>query len=121
MSGVHDVPNDIEVKVPGHVAHSDTDIALAVRTALEWRSFIPSDRIKTSVTRGVVTLYGTVDSWGQVADTESVAGHLAEREAVLRAARFTRFLVNTLPDRRIETDGYHADSRPRRVGSVRQP
>ena len=76
VSGVHDVANDIHVKVPGHLERSDADIAQAVRTALEWRSFIPSDRIQTSVTDGVVTLYGTLESWWQVADTESVVGDL---------------------------------------------
>ncbi len=76
MSGVHDVANDIHVKVPGHLVRTDGDIAQAVRQALEWRSFIPSDRIQTSVTDGVVTLYGTLDSWWQVADTESVVGNL---------------------------------------------
>ncbi len=76
VSGVHDVANDIKVKVPGRLARTDSDLAQAVRTALEWRSFIPSDQIQTSVTNGVVTLYGTLDSWWQVADTESVIGNL---------------------------------------------
>src|SRR5579864_2823337 len=60
VSGVHDVANDIQVKVPGHLVRTDADVAQAVRTALEWRSFIPSDRIQTTVTKGVVTLYGTL-------------------------------------------------------------
>ena len=56
VSGVHDVANDIKVKVPDRLARTDTDLAQAVRTGLEWRSFIPSDRIQTSVSDGVVTL-----------------------------------------------------------------
>jgi osmotically-inducible protein OsmY len=76
VSGVHDVANDIQVNVPGHLVRTDADIARAVRTALEWRSFIPSDRIQTTVTGGIVTLYGVLDSWWQVADTESVVGNL---------------------------------------------
>jgi osmotically-inducible protein OsmY len=76
VAGVHDVANDIDVKVPGRLKRTDADIAQAVRTALEWRSFIPSDRIQTSVTDGVVTLYGKLESWWQVADTESVVGNL---------------------------------------------
>ncbi len=76
VHGVHDVANDIQVKVPGHLARRDADLAEAIRIALEWRSFIPSDRIQTTVTNGVVTLYGTLDSWWQVADTEAVVGNI---------------------------------------------
>lgn len=76
VSGVHDVANEIQVTVPGRPERTDADIAHSIRTALEWRSYIPSDRIKTSVTHGVVTLHGVLDSWWQVADTETVVGNI---------------------------------------------
>lgn len=75
--GVRDVANEIQVKVPGHLVRTDGDIAQAVRAALEWDVRIPSDRIKSSVSEGVVTLIGTVDQWSQVADAESAVGNLA--------------------------------------------
>jgi osmotically-inducible protein OsmY len=77
ISGIHDVANNIQVNVPGHLVRADADLAHAVRGALEWHSFLPSDRIKTTVTGGIVTLHGTADSWWQVADAESVVGNLA--------------------------------------------
>ncbi len=76
VSGIHDVADDVQVNVVGHPAHSDADIALAARHALEWEPLIPSDRIKTCVSNGIVTLYGTVDSWQQAAAAESAVGDL---------------------------------------------
>jgi osmotically-inducible protein OsmY len=75
--GVRDVANDIQVKVPGHLVRTDADIAQAVRAALEWDVRIPSDRIKSSVSEGVVTLLGTTDHWSQVAAAEAAVGNLA--------------------------------------------
>ena len=50
---------------------------------IEWRTFIPGDRIKTTVSNGVVTLYGTVDTWQQVAEAEEVVGNLRGVQDVL--------------------------------------
>jgi len=72
--GVLDVANDIQVKVPGGLARTDTEIAKAVRQALEWDVFVPHEDITCTVTDGWVTLEGTVDRWSQ-------------REAAKRAVR----------------------------------
>ena len=56
--GVHDVANDIEVHPVGQ--RSDTEIAHAVRHALEWHSGIPHESIDTTVEYGFVTLQGSV-------------------------------------------------------------
>jgi osmotically-inducible protein OsmY len=77
VSGIHDVANEIVVKVPGHLGRTDADIAQAVRAALESHVRMPSDRIKTTVSQGVVTLYGTVDTWWNIADAESAVANLA--------------------------------------------
>ena len=42
--GVLDVANDIKVKVPGGLARTDTEIAQAVRQALEWDVFVPDEQ-----------------------------------------------------------------------------
>jgi osmotically-inducible protein OsmY len=77
VSGIHDVANDIQLRVPGFPAHSDADLAHIVRHALEWAEPpIPCDRIKACVTDGVVALHGTVDSWQQVVEAEEVVGDL---------------------------------------------
>ncbi len=70
--GVMDVANDLHVKYSG--MRTDADIAQAVRHALEWDVYVPEDRIKSTVSRGIVTLEGEVDC-------------LSEREDAARALR----------------------------------
>ena len=68
VSSVLDVANDIQVKLPGSYERNDTDIAKTVRTALEWDVLVPHDRIRTTVSQGIVTLEGKVDFWSQFDD-----------------------------------------------------
>jgi osmotically-inducible protein OsmY len=68
VAGVLDVANDLEVKIPSMLARTDTDIALAVRRALEWDVLVPDERIQTTVTTGLVTLEDSVDFPFQRAD-----------------------------------------------------
>jgi osmotically-inducible protein OsmY len=77
VSGVRDVANDMHVKVPGSLTRTDAEIAQAVRAALEWDITVPSDRIQSSVSEGVVTLIGTLDDWHQVAAAERAVSNLA--------------------------------------------
>lgn len=63
VAGVLDVANDLEVVVPGRDHRSDTDIARAVRSALQWNVFVPDENITSTVSNGWVTLQGSVDSW----------------------------------------------------------
>lgn len=62
VAGVLDVADDIEVRIPGIMVRSDTDVARAVRLALEWDVFIPDSKIRSTVSNGWVTLEGNVDS-----------------------------------------------------------
>ncbi len=62
VAGVLDVADDIEVRIPGIMTRSDTDVAKAVRLALEWDVFIPDSKIRSTVSNGWVTLEGNVDS-----------------------------------------------------------
>jgi len=75
--GVLDVANDIQVKVPGGLARTDTEIARAVRQALEWDVFVPEEKITSTVTDGWVTLEGTVDRWSQRNDAERAVRNLS--------------------------------------------
>jgi osmotically-inducible protein OsmY len=77
VSGVLDVANDVRVKPPLGFERSDTDVAQAVRTALEWDVFVPHERIRTTVSNGVVTLEGTVNFWGQFEDAARAIRNLA--------------------------------------------
>jgi osmotically-inducible protein OsmY len=72
--GVLDVANDLKVRVPG--TRTDTDIAHAVRQALEWDVFVPDDKIRSTVSDGWVTLDGTVDRVSQREDAERAVRNL---------------------------------------------
>src|SRR5690242_16211778 len=60
VSGVLDVANDIRVHIPGTGARTDTEIAQAVRGALEWHTDVPHEHIRSTVMDGQVTLEGHV-------------------------------------------------------------
>ncbi len=61
--GVKVVATDVEVKVRNLKARTDTEIAEAVRNALQWNSALNEDKIKVKVDNGWVYLDGHVD-WG---------------------------------------------------------
>lgn len=75
--GVLDVANDVIVKVPGALTRTDTEIAQAVRQALEWDVFVPDDKIMSTVSDGWVTLDGSVERWGQRNDAERAVRNLS--------------------------------------------
>lgn len=77
VHGVLDVANDIKVKVPGTPGKTDTELAHAVRSALEWDVFVPDHRIRSTVADGVVTLEGEVDTWAQHDDAGRAVRNLA--------------------------------------------
>jgi osmotically-inducible protein OsmY len=56
VRGVLDVANDIQVKITGGPVRTDTEIAQAVRAALEWDAHVPHERIQSTVANGIVTL-----------------------------------------------------------------
>ncbi len=70
VAGVLDVANDLRVRPAGAPAKTDTEIAQAVRRALEWDVFVPHQRIRTTVANGMVVLEGDVDYWSQRDDAE---------------------------------------------------
>jgi osmotically-inducible protein OsmY len=72
--GVLDVANDLKVKAAGGLSRTDTEIAQAVRQALEWDVFVPNEKIASTVTDGWVTLEGPVE-------------RSTQREAAERAVR----------------------------------
>jgi osmotically-inducible protein OsmY len=77
VGGVRDVANDIRVRVPCILGHTDTEVAKAVRHALEWDVWVPHERISSTVINGVVTLEGAVDRWRQREEVERTVRHLA--------------------------------------------
>ena len=49
VAGVLDVANDLTIKLPGFGARTDTEIAQAVRQALEWDPLVPDKHIQSTV------------------------------------------------------------------------
>lgn len=82
VGGVLDVANDLTVVIPGGEP-SDTDIAAAVRHALEWDVYVPHERILTSITAGIVTLRGWVASYAQRQHAEAAIRNLAGVRAIV--------------------------------------
>jgi osmotically-inducible protein OsmY len=76
VQGVLDVANNIQVKQPGALRRSDTDLAQAVRSALEFHSEVPHERIRTTVSDGLVTLEGEVDAYHQREEAGSVVRYV---------------------------------------------
>jgi osmotically-inducible protein OsmY len=74
---VLDVANDINVKSPISAGRTDTDIAHAVRHALEWDVFVPDHSIRSTVAKGWVTLEGDVQFWSQRVAAENAVRNLA--------------------------------------------
>jgi osmotically-inducible protein OsmY len=77
VKGVLDVANDLEVKFFNGATRSDTEIAGAVRHALEWDVWVPDERIQSTVSDGWVTLEGMVDLLRQREDAERAVRRLA--------------------------------------------
>jgi osmotically-inducible protein OsmY len=61
VAGVKAVVNELEVRLPSSSERTDEDIARAALNALDWSISVPSDRVKVKVSKGWITLEGTVD------------------------------------------------------------
>jgi osmotically-inducible protein OsmY len=72
VRGVKAVAEEIEVRVPSSMHHTDTDIARAAIVAMEWNTMIPKDKVKVKVEDGWVTLEGSV-SWDYQRDAAATA------------------------------------------------
>jgi osmotically-inducible protein OsmY len=59
--GVKAVANDLNVRLPGQYERTDSDIAQAAVTALQWNTVVPAERLSVAVSNGWVTLKGKVD------------------------------------------------------------
>jgi osmotically-inducible protein OsmY len=66
--GVRDVADDVRLKLPGSLQRTDTEIAQAVRYALEWDALVPDQDIRSTVSDGLVTLEGQVYTLRQKED-----------------------------------------------------
>ena len=65
IAGVKAIAGDIEVKLPGSVSYTDTDIAAAAEHDFEWSTTVPMGAITAIVRHGWITLEGEVEWWYQ--------------------------------------------------------
>lgn len=77
VTGVLDVANDVRVVIPPAGSRTDTEIAEAVRHALEWNVLVPHRLIHSTVSDGQVVLEGEVEYLTQRDDAEKAIRHLA--------------------------------------------
>ena len=70
VRGVFDVADDVDVRLPGSLTMTDTEVAQSVRDALKWNAFVPDEKIRSTVSDGLVTLEGQVATLRQKEDAE---------------------------------------------------
>ena len=112
VPGVLDVANDIEVTIPGGMQRTDSDIARAVRHALDWNTMVPADKIHTTVSNGWVTLEGDVEFYRERLDAERAVGHLSGVRGVINKIKIcanvepqrVKFLIEDVLERRADRE-----------------
>ena len=76
VRGVKAVANDIEVKLPISSERTDADIAGETVRALELDALVPLENVKVTVSRGWITVDGTVEWQYQKEEAERVVRRL---------------------------------------------
>jgi osmotically-inducible protein OsmY len=85
IAGVKAVADELEVRLPGTSTRTDSDIARAAITALEWTTWVPHDRVTVTVRNGWITLEGSVDWSYQKTATQDAVRHLMGVKGVTNA------------------------------------
>lgn len=77
VAGVRAVVDELRVEVPSLYQHADEDIAREALDAFKWNVMVPEERIKLKVSKGWITLEGTVDQKYEQAAVEDAVRNLA--------------------------------------------
>lgn len=85
LFGVRAVANDIQVTPTVAGSRTDSAIAQAAATALEWDAAVPDDAIKPTVSNGWVTLNGSVGWQFQMSAAVRAVEHLVGVKGVTNA------------------------------------
>lgn len=94
VHGVLDVVDNTQVKIPTPWERTDEDVAKAVRSALQWDVLVPDERITSTVSAGIVTLQGNVDTWTQRANAERAVQRLTGVRNVVNQITITTKTLN---------------------------
>lgn len=118
VSGVLDVVDDMHVRLPRAWERTDEEVAQAVRNALRWDTLVPDERIMSTVSGGVVTLEGDVDTWTQRADAEKAVQRLIGVRNVINRITVAARPVNAEDIRRQIEEALerHAEREAKRIG-----
>ena len=77
VPGVHQVANEIVVRLPEPFGGADSEVDSAVRDALLWQAAVPDGCITFTVSEGWVTLEGEVERKAQRDAADAAIRHLA--------------------------------------------
>jgi osmotically-inducible protein OsmY len=94
VAGVLDVANDIEVNPGAHFMRGDTELARAVRSALEWDALLPDEQILSTVSDGWVMLEGEVNNERERTDAERVIERLSGVVGVMNKLSIRKQVVD---------------------------
>jgi osmotically-inducible protein OsmY len=83
VAGVRAIANELEIHLPFSSERTDEDIARAALNRLEWSISVPKDRIKVKVSKGWLTLEGTVGWQFQKAAAEEAVRNLVGVKGLL--------------------------------------
>ncbi len=118
VPGVLDIVNELEVRILAVWERSDADIAHMVRNALIWDAFAPDEAIKSTVSKGWVTLEGEVAHLYESADAarvveslhsvRGVTNHLTVKSAPVDPSRL-RGSIEAALKRQSEREAQHID------------
>jgi len=92
--GVLDVANDIEVNPSAHFMRGDTELARAVRSALEWEALLPDKQIQSTVSDGWVMLEGEVNNERERTNAERVIERLTGVVGVMNKLSIRKQVVD---------------------------
>jgi osmotically-inducible protein OsmY len=76
VAGARAIVNELDVELPVTSERTDEDIARAAVNTLTWNASLPSERIKVTVSKGWVTLEGSVEWQYQRREAENVTRRL---------------------------------------------
>src|ERR1700716_2133817 len=83
VRGVRAVANDIEVRLGVGSERTDAEIAAAAVRALQWDAILVPEKIEVTVSKGWVTLKGSVDWQYKKTEAERVVRNLAGVKGVI--------------------------------------
>lgn len=83
VKGVRGLAQNLEVRPFQGAGASDEEIARRAANSLEWDTTVPTDKVKVTVTKGVLTLTGEVDwQYQRIAAEQAVHGLYGVRSVV---------------------------------------